>query len=206
MPKLGEIKEAKQLGRKGSHKFCWHACETCKRPRWVQMVNGHPTGHLCRSCAAKLQPHLCRENHVNWKGGRWKDGSGYINVYLSPDDFFYPMAQKNGYVLEHRLVMAKSLGRCLQPWEIVHHKGIRYTRMENRSDNLEDNLELTCSLGEHSSNHSKGYRDGYKKGLEDGRLRQLQELKEQNDELLKQIKLLRWQIKIGGETCLKELS
>ena len=45
----------------------------------------------------------------------------YIRVKLKPSDWFYSMADARGYVLEHRLVMAKHLGRCLQAWEIVHH-------------------------------------------------------------------------------------
>lgn len=59
------------------------------------------------------------------------------------------MATKQGLILEHRLVMAQSLGRCLQPWEIVHHKGIRCSGINNRSDNLEDNLEVLPQILDH---------------------------------------------------------
>lgn len=78
------------------------------------------------------------------KGGRFKDGDGYIMLKVHRGDFFYPMATKAGYVMEHRLVVAKQLNRCLLPWEVVHHKGTKYPSgsIENRADNRIENLEL----------------------------------------------------------------
>jgi len=83
--------------------------------------------------------------------------------------------------------MAKHLGRCLQSWELVHHKGIRHSGIENKSDNLEDNLSMTLK-GQHIRDHQKGYLLGYQKGLIDGRIKQIEELKQE-------VRLLRWQLK-----------
>jgi hypothetical protein len=127
-----------------------------------------------------------------WKGGRLIEKSGYVKVWVSSDSPFFPMAKKTspttGHILEHRLVMAEYLGRCLLHSEIVHHKGIRYgDDIRNKSDNLIDNLELTVK-GKHSKDHSKGYQDGYRQGYQDGQGTQLKELRDE-------IKLLQWQIK-----------
>lgn len=51
------------------------------------------------------------------RGKSVDQGAGYILVYC-PE---YPEAKKNGYVLEHRFVMANHLGRPLKPEEHVHH-------------------------------------------------------------------------------------
>ena len=150
----------------------WLGCENCGKERWVRIVKGKPyRNNLCQSCSQRGEHSGC------WKGGRFKDKSnGYVLIKLQPDDFFYPMQTGMGYVFEHRLVMAKHLGRCLQSWEWVHHKnGIK-------DDNRIENLELTTK-GNHSRQHGKGYRDGYAKGLQDGRLKKIQELKARIAEL-----------------------
>lgn len=71
----------------------------------------------------------------SWKGGRTKSKYGYVAVWVPPDSSFRSMAQSYGYVMEHRLVMAESLGRPLEPWESVHH--INGVRDDNRLENLQ---------------------------------------------------------------------
>lgn len=59
----------------------------------------------------------------------------------------HPMADKRGRVLEHRYVMAESLGRKLGSHEVVHHKN------EEKKDNAVSNLELT-NRSDHSRMHN----------------------------------------------------
>ncbi len=82
----------------------------------------------------KLNNNQPRENHPAWKTGKHYE-QGYIVVKLHPDDSFYDMQKGGGYVKEHRLVIAKSLGRCLKSWEIVHH--INHIKDDNRLENLQ---------------------------------------------------------------------
>lgn len=114
-------------------------CSECGKQRWIRFAQTQSPDYtsFCSSCAGKrYKPgrHKLGPEHASWKGGRNKNG-GYILVWLAKDDFFYPMAKKNGYVLEHRLVMAKHLGRCLHSWEFVHHKN--HIRDDNQIENLQ---------------------------------------------------------------------
>jgi len=175
VPKTGEIKQAKEIGYKGYGEYIWLACIDCGKERWVALLKGKPRNKLCPSCS------MTCERGSNWKGGKAKRNDGYIQITLSPNNFFYPMTSKKHSVLEHRLIMAQHLGRCLHPWELVHHKdGIR-------DHNALPNLTLT-TRGSHNIEHNKGYRDGYQEGYLDGQNGKIEELR-------KEIKLLQWQIK-----------
>ncbi len=136
MPEIGEIKRAKEIERKGWVNYIWQACTDCAKERWVGLAKGQqPKSIRCHSCAAKNSEFRRGCKHSHWKGGRNRCGDGHIRVWLQPDDFFYPMANSRNYVEEHRLVMAKYLGRNLHSWEIVHHKnGIKD---DNRFENLQ---------------------------------------------------------------------
>lgn len=149
MPELGEIRTSKELGRppKRYQKWIWHACVGCGNQRWVKFVKGKPLSLRCKKCGSGRYLHRRGEDNCNWKGGRKKDHQGYILITLQPDDFFYPMADSNGCVLEHRLVVARRLGRCLHSWEIVHHRdGIR-------DHNDDCNLYLAMDAGHKQITH-----------------------------------------------------
>lgn len=78
------------------------------------------------------------ENNSKWKGGRNYTGRGYVKIYCKNHPS--TKGKRNPYVLEHRLVMEKYLGRYLTSKEIIHHKnGIK-------DDNRIQNLELISEM------------------------------------------------------------
>lgn len=149
MPEIGEIRNAKEIGKTGG-KYIWLACNDCRKERWTAYRNGEAKATRCHACNNKHLFSKLRESRKK----HCKHTRGYIYVRLYPEDFFYPMADKSHYVLEHRLVVAKALNRCLLAWEVVHHRGAKYPlgSIENKQDNrYPENLELLKSSGRHNT-------------------------------------------------------
>lgn len=138
--KVGDIKTGGELGMKfKEQKYIYESCNNCGRNRWVQ-VQSAGKYNKCRKC--HRIGYNCEKNG-KWKGGRKISRCGYIEILLAPDDPYIKMARKSRYVLEHRLIMARALGRCLEEYEIVHH------RDSNPNNNNLGNLVL---IGDGSHN------------------------------------------------------
>jgi len=85
------------------------------------------------------------KDHPSWKGGRFIASTGYVSTKCEG----HPRQSEFGYVLEHILVMEKSICRYLTKEEVVHHID------GNKSNNSLDNLMLFKNDSDHRKFHHK---------------------------------------------------
>lgn len=106
-----------------------------KLKKFTAFYKGHIITNTGRTRFKKGIPNNVGENNPMWKGGRIRGINGYIKIHKP----IHPFANKRGYVLEHRLIMEKMLGRYLKIYENVHHKN------NIKDDNRPVNLELVIT-------------------------------------------------------------
>lgn len=92
-----------------------------------------------------------------WKGGvtlkRPKGNYKGVRYVRCPPEFL-PMARKDGYIMEHRLVMAQWVGRMLTRQECVNHID------RNPSNNQRSNLELYPTNADHKRGEAGRFVEG----------------------------------------------
>lgn len=142
--------EVEQRRAKGWSMYCSTACrDAVKRGRKGTKVKASVT-LTCPKCGREFEVsppsearrrRYCSTDCARWTGGRLPEPrkrsltvDGYVNVYLPPGQR-PPGAERYTRHAEHRVVMARVLGRWLKPNEVVHH--INGDRIDNRPENLQ---------------------------------------------------------------------
>ena len=135
-------------------------CPQCGKKTWManSRIKRNKASYCSKACRAKhaTAPILVRnkfdrtgmtfpgtgqkgDKNSAWKGGvtYFKRKGKYANQsikYIRCPIAFLAMARKDGYVMEHRIVVAIAIGRLLTRKECVHH--INHDATDNRLENL----------------------------------------------------------------------
>lgn len=148
-------------------------CDNCgkaiyRRPSTLKNNKGK---HCSKSCSnAVYREHyketskgpnkakgLSGDKNPAWKGGvtQFKKKGNYVGIiYRRAPQHLKAMARKDGYMMEHRIVMANIAGRLLSRNEVVHHID------HNPSNNEVSNLELWPSNSSHKKAEAGKFVEG----------------------------------------------
>lgn len=169
---LSEIKTGKPMKPLAERAGKMVACAVCGKEKWMpnawlrrtdkptcsRECNGVLRGEEWKAHAhkgragwteesyASYRPKMSGANNPAWKGGvtYFKTHGNYVGVkYVRCPVEYIAMARKDGYVMEHRLMVAQHLGRPLLRVEVVHHKD------HDPTHNQLDNFQLFASNSDH---------------------------------------------------------
>lgn len=152
--KFGRLKIIKIVGRNKDRRIVWLCI--CDCGKYINASSHELLSGDTKSCGCLKKERACEHmrrvgkagtgiKNNRWKGGRIKKGAGYIAILARE----HPFATATGYVLEHRLVMERMLGRYLRPEEVVHHKD------GNKKNNDITNLVLFKNSNDHLEHHRR---------------------------------------------------
>lgn len=135
----------KKTGGKFCSQECFHnhkkginiKCKTCKKEFYIQ--RNQYKNKMPKFCSMPCF-YKSRNFNVVKTGGKQEYNAIRVNGHKS--------ANCSGYIMEHRHIVEKFLGRELNPSEVVHHID------ENTTNNNIENLYLFPSTGLHTSYHN----------------------------------------------------
>jgi hypothetical protein len=134
------------------YRYCGYGCAAAARmedPATIERLRVMgSTGRAAwtEESLSSYREKMSGDSNPAWKGGVtiFKTHGNYVGVrYVRCPDEFLPMARKDGYVMEHRLFVARAMGRCLTRVEVVHHID------HDPTNNVLTNLQLFASNRDH---------------------------------------------------------
>ncbi len=129
-------------------------CHRCGNARLVSENHAkYRPNHQCTKCkAAQVRESgaVSGANNPAWKGGRFTDPDGYVNIYLPG----HHRQLRGCYVYEHIVVAEAAFGITVTPDLHVHHKnGVK-------DDNRPENLEVLSAADHHRLHDPRPHLDG----------------------------------------------
>jgi hypothetical protein len=115
-------------------------CDVCKKPCLKDLSNAKKSKRI--ACSSE-----CRSKLMTKPDGNRIFKRGTIDSHIMVKAKDHPMANKSGYVPEHRLFVEKHLGRYLKRTDQVHHINLI------KNDNDLSNLVVFKNSSEHFKAH-----------------------------------------------------